>query len=342
MLNAIDDVWLCISVLLLQKSIQPASYKKSRAPMKILIADSMHTSLFNMLEDENWEFDYNPEFRRSDIIAAIGQYDGLIIRSKTYVDKEVLDAATQLKFIARAGAGLDLIDLKIVGERKIQLFHAGEGNRDAVAEHALGMLLTLFNNILRADREVRTGIWDREGNRGVEIMNKTVGIIGYGNNGSATAKRLSGFGCKVLAYDKYREQYADNFASEATLEQIMEEADILSLHIPLTNETRYLIDQDFIRKFSKPFYLLNLSRGEIVKLESVVGGLESGKILGACLDVLENEKIKSLTPDQQISFDYLTASDRVVLTPHIGGWTHESYVRINEVLVNQIKNWLVL
>ena len=342
MLNAIDDVWLCISVLLLQKSIQPASYKKSRAPMKILIADSMHTSLFNMLENENWEFDYHPEFRRSDIIAAIGQYDGLIIRSKTLIDKEVLDAATQLKFIARAGAGLDLIDLKIVGERKIQLFHAGEGNRDAVAEHALGMLLALFNNILKADREVRNGIWDREGNRGVEIMHKTVGIIGYGNNGGATAKRLSGFGCKVLAYDKYRDHYADTFASEATLEQIMEEADILSLHIPLTAETRYLINQDFIEKFSKPFYLLNLSRGETVKLESVVEGLKSGKILGACLDVLENEKLKSLTPDQQISFDYLAASDRVVLTPHIGGWTHESYVRINEVLVNQIKNWLVL
>jgi len=201
------------------------------------------------------------------------------------------------------------------------------------------MLLCLFNNILRADTEIRNGIWDREGNRGVEIMNKTVGIIGYGNNGGATAKRLSGFGCKVLAYDKYRDNYGDSFAEEASLERIMQEADILSLHIPLTEVTRYLINQDFIDQFSKPFYLLNLSRGEIVKLKAVVNGLESGKIKGACLDVLENEKIKNLTADQQGDFDYLISSDKVILTPHIGGWSHESYVRINEVLVRQIKNW---
>lgn len=306
--------------------------------MKILIADSMHSSLFAMLEGQGWEYDYQPDFRRKDIIDALPAFDGLIIRSKTFVDQEVLSAAKNLKFIARAGAGLDLIDLKIAEESQIKVFHAGEGNRDAVAEHAVGMLLCLFNNILKADKEIRNGVWDREGNRGVEIMNKTVGIIGYGNNGSATAKRLNGFGCKVLAYDKYRDNYGDDFAQESSLEQIMQEADILSLHIPLSDETRYLINQDFIDRFSKPFYLLNLSRGEIVKLNAVVSGLKSGKIKGACLDVLENEKIKSLTAEQQESFDYLCTSDKVVLTPHIGGWTHESYRRINEVLVRQIEN----
>jgi D-3-phosphoglycerate dehydrogenase len=306
--------------------------------MKILIADSMHSSLFTMFEEQSWTYSYHPEFKRQDIIEALPEYDGLVIRSKTFVDDEVMAAGTQLKFIARAGAGLDLIDLDVASSRKIEVFHAGEGNRDAVAEHALGMLLSLFNNIIRADRQVRQGTWDREGNRGVEIMGKTVGIIGYGNNGSATAKRLSGFGCKVLAYDKYRDNYGDAFAEEATLTQIMQEADILSLHIPLTKETKFLINEDFINSFNKPFYLLNLSRGETARLSAIVAGLQSGKIKGACLDVLENEKLKTLNPEQQQAFDYLCSVDNVVLTPHIGGWTHESYYRINEVLVKQIKN----
>ena len=309
--------------------------------MKILIADSMHSSLFTMLKEQGWEYAYQPDFRRQDIIDALPDYEGLVIRSKTFVDQEVLAAAKKLKFIARAGAGLDLIDLKIAKESHIEVFHAGEGNRDAVAEHAVGMLLCLFNNILKADKEIRNGIWDREGNRGVEIMNKTVGIIGYGNNGSATARRLSGFGCKVLAYDKYRDHYGDEYAEESSLEKIMQEADILSLHIPLAEDTRFLINEDLIDNFSKPFYLLNLSRGEIARLNAVVTGLKSGKIKGACLDVLENEKIKNLTTEQQETFDYLCAADNVVLTPHIGGWTHESYRRINEVLVRQIKNGLV-
>lgn len=308
--------------------------------MKILIADSMHPSLFEMLRDEGWDYSYHPEFRREDILTNISGYEGLVIRSKTNVDEEMLSSATQLRFIARAGAGLDLIDLEAAAKRDIEVFHAGKGNRDAVAEHALGMLLALFNNILRADRQVRSGTWDREGNRGVELMNKTVGIIGYGNNGSATAQRLNGFGCRVLAYDKYRDNYGDAYATESSMEEIMQEADVLSLHIPLTEITRYLVNDDFVENFAKPFYLLNLSRGETVSLNAVVTGLKSGKILGACLDVLENEKINKLTSAQQEAFDYLRASDNVVLTPHIAGWTHESYVRINEVLVEQIKQWL--
>lgn len=308
--------------------------------MKILIADSMHTSLFGMLEAQKWEYDYHPEYKREDIKHALPAYDGLVIRSKTSVDRDMLAAATKLRFIARAGAGLDLIDLDVAKELNIEVFHASTGNRDAVAEHALGMLLALFNNILRADRQVRDGIWDREGNRGVELMGKTVGLIGYGNNGAATAKRLSGFGCKVLAYDKYRDHYGDAFAAESSMEEIQREADILSLHIPLTDITRYIINEEFIAGFARPFYLLNLSRGEVVKLKAVTEALESGKVKGACLDVLENEKIGKLTAEQQEVFDYLRSSDRVVLTPHIGGWTHESYVRINEVLVEQIRNWL--
>lgn len=310
--------------------------------MKILIADSMHPSLFTMLESEGWEFAYHPEYKRDDIITALPEFEGLFIRSKTFVDRELMGNSKKLRFIARAGAGLDLIDLDVAKELGVEVFHAGEGNRDAVAEHMLGMLLGLLANIVKADKEVRNGIWDREGNRGVELMKKTVGLIGYGNNGGATAKRLSGFGCKVLAYDKYRENYGDQFAEEASLEKLMLEADVISLHVPLTEETKYLVDKKFIEDFSKPFYLMNLSRGKVADLTAVAEGLESGKIIGACLDVLENEKLKTLTEDQKAVFDYLSNSNRVVLTPHIGGWTHESYVRINEVLLRQIKDWMVI
>jgi D-3-phosphoglycerate dehydrogenase / 2-oxoglutarate reductase len=308
--------------------------------MKILIADEMHPSLLEMLQEQGWSSSYQPAISRTDLLRQLPAYDGLIIRSKTPVDEELLAPAPNLRFIARAGAGLDTIDLRYVQSRTIQLFHAGEGNRDAVAEHTVGMLLGLFNNILRADRQVRQGTWDREGNRGVELMGKTVGIIGYGNNGSATARRLSGFGCRVLAYDKYLTGYGDAFATEARLEQIVQEADILSLHVPLTEETRQWINDDFIEKFEKPFFLINVARGEIVSLEAVVRGLQSGKIRGACLDVLENEKLGTLTTSQQAAFDYLRTSDHVVLTPHVAGWSHESYVRINEVLVRQIREWL--
>jgi D-3-phosphoglycerate dehydrogenase / 2-oxoglutarate reductase len=307
--------------------------------MKILIADEMHPSLFAMLDAHGWQYDYYPAFRRNDIIGHLADYEGLVIRSKTRIDEELLTQATQLRFIARAGAGLDLIDEAATERLGIALFHAGRGNRDAVAEHTVGMLLMLFNNLNKADREVRQAIWDREGNRGVELMGKTVGLIGYGNNGSATAQRLSGFGCRVLAYDKYRDHYGDQYAQEASLEEIQQEADVLSLHIPLTDITRGMVNETFIEAFRKPFYLINVSRGEIVNHRAVVEGMKHGKVLGACLDVLENEKLSQLTNPQQECFDYLRTSPRVVLTPHVAGWTHESYIRINEVLVEQLAEW---
>jgi len=303
----------------------------------ILIADEMHPSLFTMLTDAGFAFDYQPAITRAELISALTPFDGLIIRSKTTVDADLLSQSPRLRFIGRAGAGLDLIDLDETERRGIQVFHAGEGNRDAVAEQAVGMLLGLLANILKADREVRQGVWDREGNRGYELGSLTVGIIGYGNNGSATARRLSGFGCRVLAYDKYRTSYGDAYAREASLEQIMADADVLSLHIPLTPDTRQLVNDSFISQMSRPFYLINIARGEITSLSALVRGLEQGKVRGACLDVLENEKLARLTPDQQTAFEYLRQSDRVVLTPHVAGWTHESYVRINEVLVRQIR-----
>ena len=304
----------------------------------ILIADEMHPSLFGLLTEAGFTYDYQPKLTRIEIIDRIGPFAGLIIRSKTTIDEHLLQYAPNLRFIGRAGAGLDLIDLDAAQRRSIRVFHAGEGNRDAVAEHTVGLLLALLSNIAKADREVRRGVWDREGNRGYELGSLTVGIIGYGNNGRATARRLSGFGCRVLTYDKFLTDYGDDFAQEATMEQIVARADVISLHVPLTEQTRMMIDAKFIERMSKPFYLLNIARGEIVSLSDLSEAILTGKVRGAGLDVLENEKLAKLTPDQQTAFDYLRQSDRVVLTPHIAGWTHESYVRINEVLVRQIES----
>ena len=303
----------------------------------ILIADEMHPSLFDLLNEADFTYDYQPTITRAELIQQLEPFAGLFIRSKTTVDAELLGRAPNLRFIGRAGAGLDLIDLDMAERLGIRVFHAGEGNRDAVAEQVVGMLLALLTNILRADRQVRQGIWDREGNRGYELGGLTVGLVGYGNNGSATARRLSGFGCRVLAYDKFLTNYGDRFAQEAPMEQLLAEADVLSLHVPLTDDTRMLVNDALVERFAKPFFLINVSRGEVASLSAVVRGLESGKVRGACLDVLENEKLAKLTPYQQMAFDYLRQSDRVVLTPHIAGWTHESYVRINEVLVRQLK-----
>jgi D-3-phosphoglycerate dehydrogenase / 2-oxoglutarate reductase len=314
-----------------------ATYQEQKLiPMPILIVDDMHPSLFEMLKQQGITYRYEPRFRRLEILDEIDDYEGLIIRSKTPVDAELLQRAPRLRFVARAGAGLDLIDLEEAEKRNVAVFAANEGNRDAVAEHSVGMLLGLFANINKADREVRQGIWDREGNRGIELMGKTVGILGYGFNGSATAQRLSGFGCKVLAYDKYRDHYGDDFAQEATMQQIFDEADVVSIHIPLSDETRQLVNADFIRCFAKPFTLINIARGEIVSLSAVVEALDNGHLRGVCLDVLENEKLDKLTEKQRAAFDYLRKSDRAILTPHIAGWTQESYVKINEVLIKQI------
>lgn len=307
--------------------------------MHILIADAMHPSILPMLEDKGFTADYLPKIQRSEIIDALQNYNGMIIRSKTTVDEALLAKANPLQFIARAGAGLDQIDLDAVNKRNIQLFNAPEGNRDAVAEHAIGMLLCLFNKLHTANQQVRSRVWDRERNRGVELGGKTVGIIGYGNMGRAFARRLSAFGCKVLAYDKYLTGFSDAYAQEAAMEELFARCQILSLHVPLTPETNKLVNTDFINRFRHPIYIINTARGEIIPLNALQEALQSGKVLGACLDVLENEKLQTLTPVQQAAFAYLVSTEQVLFSPHVAGWTHESYVRINEVLVGKISAW---
>lgn len=305
--------------------------------MKILIIDEMHLSIISMLEKDGHQVTYSPKITRSEILEQVATYDGLIIRSKTPMDRELLEKAINLKFIGRAGAGLDQIDLDYLVERRVKLFHAAKGNRDAVAEHAVGGLLALFNNVIKADGEIRKGIWDREGNRGHELMGKTVGILGYGNMGKSFAKRLAGFGVKVLAYDKYKMDYGNDLVQEVMWEKVKAEADILSIHVPLTPETRNFFTLEELESFGKPFWLINTARGEVISFATLNAALDQGILRGAVLDVLENEKFQKFSPDQKSEFEKLAARQNVIFSPHVAGWTFESYEKINKVLVKKIK-----
>lgn len=308
--------------------------------IKILFVDSTHQILPEKLSNAGFYCDYKPDMEEKEISKIIPEYDGLIIRSKIKIDKTIIDKATNLKFIGRVGAGLENIDIPYAKNKGIKCFNSPEGNRDAVGEHALGMLLCLLNNILKADTEVRNGQWIREGNRGTEIKGKTVGIIGYGNMGSAFAQRLKGFGAQVIAYDKYKVNYSDEYVTEKTLDDLFNKTDILSLHVPLTEETHLMVDDQFIHQFKNNIYLINTARGKVLKTEDLVKNLKSGKILGAALDVLEYEKtsFESLHSKEELpdAFSYLIKSNRVVLTPHIAGWTHESNVKLSEFLADKI------
>ncbi|WP_339751852.1 2-hydroxyacid dehydrogenase [Algoriphagus aquimarinus] len=305
--------------------------------MKILIIDEMHESIMPMLQKEGHEVIYAPEITREEIIATVAEFDGLIIRSKTPMDRDLLERATNLKFIGRAGAGLDKIDLEYMAEHDIKLFHAAKGNRDAVAEHAVGMLLSLFNNVGKSDQEVRKGIWDREGNRGHELAGKTVGIMGYGNMGKSFAHRLQGFKVEILAYDKFKMDFGDDVVQEVMWEKLKAEADILSIHVPLTPETKDFFTLKELKSFAKPFWLINTARGEVISFKTLNEALDQGILRGALLDVLENEKFQKFTPDQKAEFEKLAARENVLFSPHVAGWTYESYEKINKVLAKRIK-----
>ncbi len=289
-----------------------------------------------MLAEKGHTADYKPDISKAEVLETIGNYDGIIVRSKMTLNEAFLQQATRLKFIARAGAGLDQIDVDAVLKRGIQLINAPEGNRDAVAEHAMGMLLALMNHLPQANRQVRNRTWDREANRGTELKGKTVGIIGYGNTGHEFAKRIKAFGCNVLAYDKHKTGFSDAYAQESTLENIFAEAHVLSLHIPLTSETNRWFNEATFDLFRHSIFFINTSRGEVAPLTGIEAAIKKGKILGACLDVLENEKLDTLTPEQQSAFSYLAQSDRVLFSPHVAGWTHESYVKINQTLADKL------
>jgi D-3-phosphoglycerate dehydrogenase / 2-oxoglutarate reductase len=308
--------------------------------MKVLIVDEMHPSIVQMPEDLGLEVDYLPNITFQEVLDKVGDYEGLIIRSKFNIDEGFLKYAHKLKFIGRAGAGLDLIDLDACKAREIAIFAANEGNRVAVAEHLIGMLLCLFNKIHVVNAEVAQKIWKREENRGEELFGKTVGIIGFGNNGEATADRLIAFGCKILAYDKFRYGFGNQFVTEASMQEIFREADIVSFHIPLTDDTFQMVNKAFIAQFEKPIYICNAARGELIVLRDLVNALKTKDVKGAVLDVLENEKLLKLSPEQEADFKYLSSQQNVLLSPHIAGWTHESYNKINVVLKDKIRRFL--
>ena len=307
--------------------------------VKILHIDNNHPLLWAQLEEAGFQNEADFEFSKTEIEAKIHDYQGIVIRSRFKIDKEFIDKATNLKFIARVGAGLESIDCDYALSKNIHLIAAPEGNRNAVGEHALGMLLSLMNKLNRADKLVREGHWIREGNRGHELEGKTIGLIGYGNMGKSFAKKLRGFDVEVLCYD-ILPNVGDENTKQVSLSELQAKADILSLHIPWTSLTDKMVDTNFINAFAKPFWFINTSRGKNVVTDDLVAALQSGKILGSGLDVLEYEKLSFenlfLDTEKPRAFEYLLQAENVLLTPHIAGWTFESHRKLAQVIVDKI------
>jgi D-3-phosphoglycerate dehydrogenase len=309
--------------------------------MKVYFIDTVHQALEEELSKNGFECIDVTKDELSSLKVKLENADGIVIRSRFPMNELLLQFAPRLKFIARSGAGMENIDVPYCEKRNITLFNAPEGNRNAVAEHALGMLLSLMNKFQKGDKEVRQGMWDREGNRGEELDGKTIGIIGYGNNGRAFAKKLRGFDTEVLVYDKYLTNIDDNYVKQVNLETLYQKSDVISFHIPQNEETLFWVDDLFFEKISKPFYLLNLSRGKIVSIKALLNAIEVGKVKGAGLDVLEFEKASFESFDQEKAEDFkaLVSNQKVLLTPHVGGWTKESYLKLSTVLGEKILNW---
>lgn len=304
--------------------------------MKILQLDKNHPLISEQLTAKGFVVVEDHISTYDEVLEKISDYEGIIIRSRIPLDEIFLTKASHLKFIARVGAGMENIDLETADKLNIKLINSPEGNRDSVAEHVVGMLLILMNRLFIASNEVKNGIWKREENRGDELLGKTFGIIGYGNMGKAVAKRLSGFGVDVI-FDDILPDLSDEFATQVSLEELQNRADVLSLHIPLTNETNYLIDENFISKMEKNFYLVNTARGKNIKTKALVEAIEAGKVLGACLDVLEFEKSSFENLEvENLDLKYLLDSEKVIVTPHIAGWTSQSKIKLAQFIVDKI------
>ncbi|MBL7878323.1 MAG: 2-hydroxyacid dehydrogenase [Chryseobacterium gambrini] len=304
--------------------------------MRILLLDKNHPLITEQLLAKNFILEEDFSSSYDEVCAKIEHYDGIIIRSRIPLDKNFLEKAKNLKFIARVGAGMENIDIPVAEKLGIQLINSPEGNRDSVAEHVVGMLLILMNRLFIASQEVKNGIWLREENRGDELLGKTVGLIGYGNMGKATAKRLSGFGCTVIFHD-ILPNLSDEFATQVSLEELKERAEVVSLHIPLTEQTYYLVDGSFISEMKNNFYFVNTARGKNVETKSLVEAIKAGKVKGACLDVLEYEKssFENLETENE-DLQYLLESEKVIVTPHIAGWTVQSKEKLAQVIVDKI------
>jgi D-3-phosphoglycerate dehydrogenase / 2-oxoglutarate reductase len=310
---------------------------------QVLFLDSVHEILSHRLTRLGYTCLHAYKLTLEELLPHLEETNGIVVRSRIPLNRHFMDLCPNLKWIARSGSGLENIDVDYAHSRKILIFNSPEGNRDSVGEQTIGMLLMLLNNMKTADTEVRRGKWRREENRGHELVGKTVGIIGFGIMGSGVAQKLVGFGCKVIAHDKYKKDFGCSFVSEVSLETLYEQSDIVSLHLPLNTETTHYADGVFFSKFKKPIYFINTSRGKNLKTAALVQAMKEGRVLGACLDVLEYEKsslegleFNHLPEDLQ----WLIQSENTILTPHIAGWTHESYFKLSNVLADKIEDAL--
>ena len=304
--------------------------------MKILITDEIDSKLIKLLNQHNLEHELNITDSEEKLLKIIKKFDGLIVRNRIKINSDFLYKSKNLKFIARYGSGMESIDTDTAEKLNIQCFNSAEGNANAVGEHCLGILLSLFHQINYAANQVANKIWNREENRGIELENKIVGIIGYGNTGQAFAQKLKGFNCSILSYDKYKTGFGNKFVEEVDMKSIYEKCDIISLHVPFNHETKYLINNDFICKMKKSFYLLNTSRGAIVSNSDLIKAIKSKKILGAGLDVIENENFKFNSINIDAALNYLLNCKNVIITPHIAGLSKESSKKLSEVIVHKI------
>ena len=304
--------------------------------MKAIITARAHPFLIETLRIKGYEVIYDPEIDLATLVSLIGDCTGLIVTTRLKIDKTIIDAGPQLKWIGRLGSGLELIDIKYAQEKNISCYSSPEGNRNAVAEHALGMLLSVMNNIRKSANEVGNSIWLREENRGIELNKKTVGIVGFGNTGQAFAKLLSVFDVTVLVYDKYKNDFANAFVREANLEQLCRYADVISFHLPLTTETFHLANADFFNSLQQKPYIINTSRGKVIDTAALTMALQSGQVAGAALDVLENENLSSFSPNETKQFETLNSMHNVLITPHIAGYSQEAFYKMSVVLLEKL------